>query len=636
VTSEDGVEGSWTLAVLKMLAAEATTARIEALLRDARQHGLPPDQRAEFEHAARLALDARAASEQRRKREAGLISLIDTAQELAAANDLDRLLSVVTNHARRLLELDMAYVSLSLADGGSYVRRSDGETTALSTGLRMGSGLGIGELAQLKRAPIQTPDYLADGQFTHDSAIDEVVTSEGLRAIVAVPMTHTGPPMGALYGASRDVRHFSPDEVSLLRSMAALAASAIETSRTLSRVRTDAEETRAAHARLTEALEGATALAETRDRLAEAVLSGGDLRQVVSVAASALGGAVRVRDAAGRTLASVGTLPEEDRAEVVRVLADANTTGEPVAVGPDTWAIRLVTGTDDPAVLLFERPSPLVEDCVRLVRATGQAVGLALLLRNVAAASPARDEWLADLVEGRTPPGRLVERARMLGIDPSVPHVVLVLSPEPGRLGEAATWASSYAFGQSGHRVVRDGSVVLVLPGTDASTAARAAAERVSRQLGRPVAVGGAGPAHDLDAVARTHREARRCLEALVALGGAGGSAAAGDLGFLGLLLSDERGVDEFVDSALGPILVYDAHRQTDLRHTLDVYFAEAGSPTRAARSLHVHANTVARRLDRIAELLGPDWQSPANALEIQLALRLLRTRNAVNSPREG
>jgi DNA-binding PucR family transcriptional regulator len=38
---------------------------------------------------------------------------------------------------------------------------------------------------------------------------------------------------------------------------------------------------------------------------------------------------------------------------------------------------------------------------------------------------------------------------------------------------------------------------------------------------------------------------------------------------------------------------------------------------------LHVHVNTVVQRLDRIAGLLGADWQQPDRALEIQLALRL-------------
>ncbi len=36
-----------------------------------------------------------------------------------------------------------------------------------------------------------------------------------------------------------------------------------------------------------------------------------------------------------------------------------------------------------------------------------------------------------------------------------------------------------------------------------------------------------------------------------------------------------------------------------------------------------MHINTVVQRLDRIQAILGPGWNSPENALELQLALRL-------------
>lgn len=75
-------------------------------------------------------------------------------------------------------------------------------------------------------------------------------------------------------------------------------------------------------------------------------------------------------------------------------------------------------------------------------------------------------------------------------------------------------------------------------------------------------------------------------------------------------------------------MLEYDRQRFTDLGRTLDAYFETGASPTRAAQKLHVHPNTVARRLERVAELLGPDWQDPGQALEVQLALRLSRVRD--------
>lgn len=79
----------------------------------------------------------------------------------------------------------------------------------------------------------------------------------------------------------------------------------------------------------------------------------------------------------------------------------------------------------------------------------------------------------------------------------------------------------------------------------------------------------------------------------------------------------------------MGEVVTYDRRRGTDLVRTLDAYFASGMSPARTKDTLHVHVNTVAQRLERIGRLLGPDWQSPARALEIQLALRLHRLAGA-------
>ena len=81
--------------------------------------------------------------------------------------------------------------------------------------------------------------------------------------------------------------------------------------------------------------------------------------------------------------------------------------------------------------------------------------------------------------------------------------------------------------------------------------------------------------------------------------------------------------MSSFVQNTLGPVLDYDAARGTELLRTLRAYFACGGNLTRAKDELHVHVNTVAQRLDRIASLLGADWQQPDRALELQLALRL-------------
>uniref|UniRef100_UPI0034DABEDE helix-turn-helix domain-containing protein n=1 Tax=Streptomyces adonidis TaxID=3231367 RepID=UPI0034DABEDE len=41
------------------------------------------------------------------------------------------------------------------------------------------------------------------------------------------------------------------------------------------------------------------------------------------------------------------------------------------------------------------------------------------------------------------------------------------------------------------------------------------------------------------------------------------------------------------------------------------------------ARALHIHTNTLLKRIERIGGLLGPEWQQPDNALRLQLAVHL-------------
>jgi DNA-binding PucR family transcriptional regulator len=106
------------------------------------------------------------------------------------------------------------------------------------------------------------------------------------------------------------------------------------------------------------------------------------------------------------------------------------------------------------------------------------------------------------------------------------------------------------------------------------------------------------------------------------------------ELGFLGVLLSDSPDVEGFINATVGPVLDYDRLRSTELARTLDAYYETGCSPTHSAKSLHVHPNTVARRLERVCELLGPDWQQPERSLDIQLALRLFRMRHLLGGAR--
>jgi DNA-binding PucR family transcriptional regulator len=81
----------------------------------------------------------------------------------------------------------------------------------------------------------------------------------------------------------------------------------------------------------------------------------------------------------------------------------------------------------------------------------------------------------------------------------------------------------------------------------------------------------------------------------------------------------------EFVRRTVGPLLVHDAARGTDLARTLEEYLASGRQHTATAERLHIHANTLYQRLTRIGAVLGEGWREAVAALDLLLALRLHR-----------
>jgi DNA-binding PucR family transcriptional regulator len=172
-----------------------------------------------------------------------------------------------------------------------------------------------------------------------------------------------------------------------------------------------------------------------------------------------------------------------------------------------------------------------------------------------------------------------------------------------------------------------DGVVVAVVPGEDASAVAAELARRLG-DGGPPVTVGAAGPVVPARGLRESYERARRTADAMLALGMTGRGGSVRELGFAGLIDGPRGDVDGYVTGVLGPLLDYDTRRGTRLVETVETYFAAGGSPTRAAAELHVHVNTVAQRLERVAALLGADWQTPDRGLDVQIALRLHRLRD--------
>ncbi|WP_436769444.1 GAF domain-containing protein, partial [Streptomyces sp. URMC 123] len=628
-------DGSWSadaLTVLELLANEAPIGQFESLVAEARRRGVSGPELELLERAKGLGLSVHAQLDRRQQREAGLFALVETARDLAMPYDLDTLLKVITRRARTLLGLDMSYIGLPDEEQGFfYVRTSDGHTSTLNVGLRLPDGTGLGSDVLTRPAPFWTPDYLADERIHHNSVVDNVIRAEGLRAILAVPLSHGSRPYGVLYAADRSVRHFSADEISLMSSLGDLAGVAIEKARLLDDATATVTELQQNAGEAQAGLRGLRELGEIHAQLIDLVLAGCDLTTLAREAARRLGGALRVRSANGTVLTTVGSVPEDEGRAAIMAGMDAHAAREPVPLDNGLWAAPVLADHESLGTLTLAPGRPFTERDERLLGLVAQATAVLLMLhssRTAAAEGHVRDELLDDLLADRPrPPRQLERRATRLGLDLSTPHVVVVARPEGEAPGKASIWASSYAHRLGGLKTVQGGSAVMLLPGGDAGEVARAVADELTPLLGHPVTVAAAGPVTDTSGVAGSHQEALRCLDAMTALGATGRAASARELGFLGVLLSDNHDVEGFIDSAIGPVLDYDRQRFTELTRTLEVYFDTGGSPTYAAKELHVHPNTVARRLERIGELLGAEWQKPDRALEVQLALRLSRVR---------
>jgi GAF domain-containing protein len=593
------------LELLRLLAQDAPAERIEEQARALA--AADPESGAV---ARELALRVRAGIDGHRRREAELSALVDIARDLASLPDPGGVLDTIVRRARSLLGADCAYLSLADPErGDTFMRATDGSISARFQTLRLPLGAGLGGLVAQTRRPYWTADYPADTRYDHTTEIDAAVEEEGLIAICGTPLLVEREFVGVLFAAHRVRRPFASTEVALLGSLAALAAVSLVQVRR-------ATETADALAALSSAHAGIEQAAAAHDRFAGVVLSGGGVDDIAAALGELLGCWVAVLDVDDQLLAAHGAVPDGLAGfPAVRRAADAArlvSAGGTSAVGVRAVGQRLGT-------LALGGRAPLDEGQVRTVERAAMVTALLLLfrLREAEADQRVRTDLLADLLArpaGEADP-TLVERGRLLGLRLRTPHVVAVCRGGRG----------------TGHGLVgrHDGWTVAVVPGRDPSAVADDLARRTGREAGP---VGAAGPVVPAAGLRDAYADARRTADALAALGLSAGSAR--DLGFAGLVTGDAADVEGYLERVLGPVAAHDARRGTDLLATVEAYFAAGASPTRAAGALHVHVNTVAQRLERVAALLGEDWHTPDRALEIQLALRLRRLRGGTTSAR--
>ncbi len=625
--------GSGLFDFLRLLARDAAAVEFEGPLLAARSRGEPPETVAELEEAKRLALQVREMLVGRRRREGHLTALFETAGDLARLTDLDSVLYAIVRRARQLLGTDVAYLTMHDADlGDTYMKVTDGTTSAAFSQLRLGLGEGLGGLVAQTGMPYFTSNYMNDPQFRHTNGIDTAVGQEGLASILGVPLQIGQRVIGVLFAANRTERPFIREEVALLGSLAAHAAVAIDQARLLDETRVALAELNNVNHLLQEHSAAVERAAAAHDKMAQLVLTGGGVVDVAVSTTEVIGGALLVLDEQNRELARVGAPTGVAAKKLAGAVAASRASGRAVRES-GLWVAAVTAGTEHLGVLVLSGTPNLAEADLRILERAAVITALLLLARRSEAEveSRVRGELLDDLLRrADLDPAVLAARARRLGADLDVPYSVFVADTgdvDRHRTAFAANHLARSRFGLSGSF---DGHLVLVLPTERPGAEAALLASELSGALSAEVTVGGAGPACGPAAVEPSYREAHRCLRALRTLGRTGDGASSAEIGFVGLVLSDQPDVARFVEGQIGPILAYDERRGTELVSTLETYFSCRGSLTRTKEALHVHVNTVNQRLDRIAQLIGADWQTPERELELQLALRLHRIEGGV------
>ncbi len=131
-------------------------------------------------------------------------------------------------------------------------------------------------------------------------------------------------------------------------------------------------------------------------------------------------------------------------------------------------------------------------------------------------------------------------------------------------------------------------------------------------------------PAQGMDDLRQSFREAYDAVTLCAEMNTSARSTFFGDFSLYQLLLSlkNPAELNRFCTTWLADLVTYDAQQHSDLLVTLRVYFDNNGNTARTAAQLNIHRNTLAYRLNRIAEITRLDLDDADVRLNLQLALK--------------
>jgi len=590
--------------------------------------------------------EAKAYSLVRRQRE--LASLYATAKSLTALGELDEVLRAIVHNAHDLIGTDFTYLSLVDADGRLAARASEGTISASFLAASVPADIGLGGKVLASRSPHWVRDYMATTFIDHDPDFDRLAATEALVALLGVPLVIRGEAVGALFAADRSERSFQADEIALLSAFADHAAVALDNARLYEASRTALQELQVAYRKIEEHMAVMERAQAIHEALTGVVLGGGAPGDVVQLLADQLGGSVTLLDRTGAALvhrdsasSPCRTRPETDLADAV---TNADRTGRCTtsvdALGVARSVASIQAGDSYLGALAWSREAgaglgPAGEADLRTLERATHILGLLILKERAVAEASERlsGELLTELMVGGpgiSPAQRVRTRAR--NIDADRLDLVLVADSSTVSSTDLSRHLHDIARDRSGLAGEHLGRATMILPGADDDRTVEEIHARLRRTLGGPVLVVAERVVNQ--DWSRAFSLASRCGAVMRAIGHTDLGATTSRYALFAMIFDTARAgeLDRFISDSIGPLLDYDRRRGTGLVDTLSAYYGHRANVAATARTLHVHVNTLLKRLDRAGAVLGLDWRRD-NDLELQFALRLHQLRAASTAP---
>jgi DNA-binding PucR family transcriptional regulator len=430
----------------------------------------------------------------------------------------------------------------------------------------------------------------------------------------------------------------------LLRVLAQETGIALMNARSHARERATAAQLRIVNAALAEsvsALERSTAI---HDRLTRVAFEGEGQQGIADVLHELTGHPIAVEDAYGNLRAWAGPnrpdpYPKEPPARRAELLRRVELEGQPLREGDRLVALA---GPGDSRGVLVLRDDGAAGPQDRIALEYGATV-LAMELARMQQA--AESDWrlrrdLVDELLTGVHEERALARAQAIGYDLQRPHRVLVVTddhrpPEDEALFHAVRRAARDTG--TGTLLVARSAMIVVL--ADADDPRSGVWERfrgaVQREVGRARCRVGVGDVcRQVADFPRSYRQAQLALRIQEGTGAGPQSAVYEELGVYQLFgdLTDLESLEEFAMKWLGPLLEYDAQKNSELVFTLDRYLAAGGSYDASAKAVGTHRSTLKYRLQRIRDISRLDLGDPDILFNLQLATRAWSTLLALRS----